>query len=434
MDLNQNELQSNELLKSDNNYKFAKINNYKLRDQNLKASKTFNRLPPLSNTNSTNDILHGYNYTLRATKLEFSKIMNNQQVEYDPNTLKKELSEIRTNLQKKKKELLLLKIKYKKLYDDNMNNKTVIAKVLSIPLHNYITKDVLIYKIENCELTSQNRDILEKSYEIIKLKLEIDERKRKIAMNMNYIDELEKNSKTKIINEYQNDYYTKCEQQRSLLNTLQKLEGKYDFYEKKINEINEMINNEKENGDKLTNKEIELVDKLQNNINEKENLIKQKIQLEDKIKKQEKFFNDKENNIKNIEKRIKNKEEKVKVINDYIYTREQEIKYLEDKKKSKDDIEKQIKEQEKAIQELSDEFDKLNTKMSGYRTEKPKLIFKAKEPKKDLEKMESLKEELEFLYKEKEITEKSHKEKQKELKEISEETSKKSEKNNILKE
>ena len=114
MDLNQNELQSNELLKSDNNYKFAKINNYKLRDQNLKASKTFNRLPPLSNTNSTNDILHGYNYTLRATKLEFSKIMNNQQVEYDPNTLKKELSEIRKNQQKKKKELLLLKIKYKK--------------------------------------------------------------------------------------------------------------------------------------------------------------------------------------------------------------------------------------------------------------------------------------------------------------------------------
>ena len=91
---------------------------------------------------------------------------------------------------------------------------------------------------------------------------------------MNYIDELEKNSKTKIINEYQNDYYTKCEQQRSLLNTLQKLEGKYDFYEKKINEINDMINNEKENGDKLTNKEVELVDKLQNNINEKENLSK----------------------------------------------------------------------------------------------------------------------------------------------------------------
>ena len=150
MDLNQNEPVLNDVIKSDSDFKYTKLNQYKIKDQNFKSSKTFTHLPPLSNANSTNDIRLGYNYTLRATKLEFSKILDNQQLEYDTNTLKKELSLIRTNLQKKKNELLLLKIKYTKLYDDNMNNKTILAKVLSIPLHNYITKDVLIYKIENC--------------------------------------------------------------------------------------------------------------------------------------------------------------------------------------------------------------------------------------------------------------------------------------------
>jgi hypothetical protein len=235
MDLNQNDILSDDnMIKSDNNFKYTKLSQYKLKDQNFKTSKTFNRLPPLLNASSTNDIIRqGYNYTLRATNLEFSKLLNNQQPEYDPNILKKELSLIRSNLQKKKTELLLLKIKYTKLYDENMNNKTIIAKVLSIPLHNYITKDVLIYKIENCELTKENREILEKAYEIIKLKLEITDKKNKILDKINYIEELEKNSKRKIVTEYQNDFYTKCEQQRSLLKTLQKLEEKYDFYEKK---------------------------------------------------------------------------------------------------------------------------------------------------------------------------------------------------------
>ena len=387
MDLNQNEVVADEMLKSDNNFKYGKLSQYKIKDQNFKTSKTFTRLPPLSNANSTSDIRHGYNYTLRATKLEYSKILNNQQPECDPNTLKKELSLIRTNLTKRKNELLLLKIKYTKLFDDNMNNKTIIAKVLSIPLHNYITKDVLIYKIENCELTPQNRELLEKAYEIINLKLDISNKKNKILQNNNYIEELKQNSKRKIITEYQNDYYTKCEHQRSLLNTLEKLEEKYDFYEKKINEIKDLMENERLKADKLINKEIEINDKFQKNIDEKNNLIKQMNQLEEKIKKQEKINNDKEKDIKEIEKRIGRKDEKLNVINDYVYSRDEEIRKVENKKQSKDEIEKLIKEQEKSIQELSDEFDKLNIKMTNYRNEKPKLLFKAKEPKKDIEKM-----------------------------------------------
>ena len=82
---------------------------------------------------------------------------------------------------------------------------------------------------------------------------------------------------------------------------------------------------------------------------------------------------------------------------------------MEEKKKYKEEIEKTIKDQDKQIHDLSDEFDKLNQKMTNYRNEKPKLIFKAKEPKKEKERMEFLKKELEDLYKEKEKTEKNHK-------------------------
>ena len=113
MDSNQNEILSDNMTKLYNNTNYTKLNQYKLKEQNFKTSKTFTRLPPLSNANSSSDIRQGYIYTLRATKLEFSKLLNNQQQEYDPNILKKDLSLIRSKLQKKKNELLLLKIKYK---------------------------------------------------------------------------------------------------------------------------------------------------------------------------------------------------------------------------------------------------------------------------------------------------------------------------------
>ena len=429
MDNNQNEMLSDDMVKSQNYFKYAKLSQYNAKDQNFKTSKTFNRLPPLTKTNSASDIRHGYNYTLRATKLEFNKLLENQQPKYDPNILKKELSYYRTYLQKRKTELLLLKIKYNKLLEENMNNKTLIANSLSIPLHSYISKEVLVYKIENCELTEIYKKLLEKAYKIINLKLEISDQKRRIAENNEYIEELQKNSKTKLISEYQNDFYTKCEQQRSLLNTLQKLEEKCNYYEKKIDEINEAINNDKVKGDKLLNKEIELNENYQNNVNNKNNLIKQISQLEEKIKKQEKVYSDKEKDIKEIERRMNRKEEQLNVINDYIYSRDEEIKFVEGKKKNKEDLEKITKEQEKQIQELTSEFDKLNEKMTTYRNEKPKLISKAKEPKKDIERMELLKTELQNLYKEKEKTETTHKEKQKELKEISEDENKKNEKN-----
>ena len=73
----------------------------------------------------------------------------------------------------------------------------------------------------------------------------------------------------------QNDYFIKCEQQRSLLKTLEKLEVKYNLYERKIDEISDKLKLEAKASDNLIDKEMEGIDKIQKKMDEKYSLIKQ---------------------------------------------------------------------------------------------------------------------------------------------------------------
>ena len=386
MDYKSNESINKNLAKSQINFKDSKMSQNKANEINYKTSKLFNfkQLPTLKSTRSTSDIRHGYNYTLRETILGFNSMLNNElsssstHIEYDPKTLKNDLSEYKTDIHKKKKELSNLKIKYYKLLEENNNNKSILANILSLSSYNHITKSALLEKIENCELTKENREILEDAYNILLLKLEISNKKKRIVQQNNYIEELQKNSKTKVINQYQNEYYTKCEQQRSLLDTLKKLEDKCDYYENKISEINEKMNNDKIKDNKLLNKQMEINEKLSNILEKKNNLIKLIEQLDDKIKKQEKFFNDKEKEKKVIERKIYEGEQKLKIINSYKSNRKEQIKKLENKTKIKDEQEKELKEQEKQIQQLSKQNYELSEKMENYNIERPKLIIKGK--------------------------------------------------------
>ena len=278
MDFKPNESINKNFAKSQINFMDSKMSHNKTNELNYKTSKLFNvkHFPSLKSTRSTSNIRHGYNYALRETKLGFNSMLNNElsssstHIEYDSKTLKNDLSEYKTDIHKKKIELSNLKIKYSKLLEENNNNKSILANILSLSSYNHITKSVLIEKIENCQLTKENREILEDAYNILLLKLEISNKKKKIVQQNNFIEELKKNSKTKVINQYQNEYYTKCEQQRSLLDTLKKLEDKCDYYEKKISEINEKMNNDKIKDNKLLNKQMEINENL-SNILEKKN-------------------------------------------------------------------------------------------------------------------------------------------------------------------
>ena len=227
------------------------------------------------------------NDTFRST-FDFTKNTNgpiiNQQ-DYDPKVLKKELASYKQDMHNRKNELLKLKIKYSKLYDENVSNKKLISTILGIPLDKYLTKEAVLDKIENCKLSDIEREKLGEAYDKIKLKLEISEKKLKINEQIRYIEELEKNSKTKIINELEDDYYSKCEKQREFLRELKKLEEKYNFYEKEIKRINDNLEELKNNKTKLLEKEKEIKDKYENNIQEKNNYLKQNRILDEKLKK-----------------------------------------------------------------------------------------------------------------------------------------------------
>ena len=431
---NKEEILSDGFIKSQTIFRDTRISKFKLSKLNFKTSKDFNIPNRLPKNNSDYDIRHGYYFKLKETK-NVQKIKSiKEKYNYNSNILKRDLSLNRKKLQKKKDELSLLKIEYNKLEEDNMNNKLLISNILSIIPHK-ISKEKLNHIINNCKLTKKDRKKLENAHRIIELKLEILDKKKKIIKNNDIIEEIQKNSRTKIISEYENEYLKKCKQQKNLLNTLKKVEEKYNFYEKKVNEINEIIQNESINNDILVKQEYELIKKIQKNEEVKKDIIVQISQLEDKIKKKEMINNDREKDIKKIEKRINKKEEELRIIKGYKNKRNEDIKIIEEKKKYKEEIEKVIKKQEKQIQELSNIFDNLNQKKIYYLNKKQKLTSKEKEkekekhPDKELEKIKLLKQELDSLLKEKEETEKKSIEKQNELKNISEELNMTNEKN-----
>ena len=99
MDYKANESINKNLAKSQINFKDSKMSQNRANEINYKTSKLFNfkHLPTLKSTRSTSDIRHGYNYTLRETKLGFNSMLNNELsssstvIEYDPKTLKNDL-------------------------------------------------------------------------------------------------------------------------------------------------------------------------------------------------------------------------------------------------------------------------------------------------------------------------------------------------------
>ena len=403
------------------NYQFSST---KYKPPSYRTAKLFGQQPNISTTNNSNsmfDLKQGFNFALRITKYQFPKLEKvRKPVEYDPEYLKNELISRRSEFQKKKNELLLLKIKSNKLLMSNIYNKSLIAKILNITPDNYITKEQVFLKIKNCKLSPEDKLKLEQAHEILTLKLDIEHKKKSLEEKENYLTNLNKNVKRKIVSSLQNDYFIRCEQQRSLLKTLEKLEKKYNLYERKIDEISDKLKLEATVSDALIDKEVEAMDRMQRIMGERLSLMKSINQLNEKIKKQEKSNSDKDKEIKEGGKNNINDEQKLKVIKDYKSFMNDEKNKISQKTKSKEEIETLINNQSKEIKTLEEEQTKLNSIIINNREEKPKLIRKAFEPKKEIERMESLKKELTEIKQKKQETELNHTNKQKELNEIKE--------------
>lgn len=380
----------NDLISSDSNFY---LSSNKFQNQTYRTAKLFSVHPPnLPCYSSMTDLRQGFNFKLKTTKYIFPKFKKKiKPNRLDPELLKSDLISHRSKIQSKKNELNLLKIKYNKLLMDNIYNKTLLAKVLEIPMSRGITKDMVFLRIKHCKLSPQDKLSLQQAHEILKLKLDIENKKKLLQEKNIYKNHLEKNSKRKIVSNLENEFFIKCEQQRSLLNTLENLEKKFSKFEKKLDEEDEKLKNENLKNERLIDKEVQWIENIQKMLDEKFSLMKQINQYVDRIKKLDKTNNDKEKEIKEEEKKNTFDENKVNVINNYKSYLSEESDIIQQKKKLKEESENLLKDSESEMNSLQKEYDKLYSKMLKYRDEKPKLLRKANEPRKDIEKKRGLK-------------------------------------------
>ena len=365
------------------------------------ATKTFQEITlfkkkyNLSSPNFDFDIQKFNNFKLMLSK---NKTLNLKRVikptEYDLEFLTTDLITFRSELIKRKNELFNLKIKCTKLLTDNIKNKALIANVLSIPMNKPCNKEMLFDKIKNYKLTKEERQILNIAYEIIKLKLELNSKKKLFSENVTYLSKLIENSRVKVVSNLHNDYFIKCEQQRSLIDTLVKLEKKYDIFEKKIIELKEDLKIKCENSEILIGKEYDGVEEINQFLNEKNNILKEINLLKDKINKYEKVNNGIEREIKKLVSNNLYDQNKLKVIEENSYSFNDDIDL---KVKEKEDLETILQNNFDEINSLQENYFKLRTKFNNYIDEKQKLIQKSKESKKNIDKIKSLEKELKYL-------------------------------------
>jgi hypothetical protein len=375
--------------------------------ENYKTSKSYQFM---SSFHKTSNQL----YNRRARAL----ILNPKN--YDSDSLKQQLNNCKTMIHEQKATILNFKIKYGKLYNENMNNKNLISNVLGTPLEQYLTKEEVLDKIENVKLTKGERNILNEAYECILLKYEIEGKKERNKKSAKYLKELIDNSKVKKINEMVNEYLEKCEEQRKILRKLKSIEEATILIESENVILEQSLEKEKKTKNEIQKKKLNKRDNYEELIEERSNLSHQNKLLIERIKKTIKQAREKTDKIRLIETQLKEIEINCQDIDEYKTERDSKIKKLDEKKLSDEEIRKDRKDQENIIKQLNSEYEQLGNKMSNYLEEKPKLLKKAKEPKSDIDNMKKLESTLKELKAERENQNKLHEEKQAKLKNIDE--------------
>ena len=360
-----------------------------------------------------------HNFTLKMTKnQEINLKKSKNPIEYDSEYLKSDLIAFRSEVQKRKNELLLLKIKYGKLLVDNINNKTLIANILCIPMNKLINRQILLSEINNCELSKEVRQTLKYAYKILVLKMELNSKKELLSKKIMYLNMLNENSKINVLSHLQSEYFIKCEQQRSLLKVLTKLEEKYNLQENEILELEEKLKNKNLKSENLIGKEVQDFEQLSKIIGQKDDIMKEINVLNNKINKKQRIYHGKRNEIKSLEKSNSYEQYKLKLIKVHPNTLSGLNDQILKKKKSQEEEEIFMKNQKEEIKNLQEEFLNLKVKLKNYFDEKPKLIEKSHERKDDIKYLESLLNELDSIKKIKSETEQNINKRQKELKEI----------------
>ena len=330
--------------------------------------------------------------------------LKKEKMEEDIESLRQELTSYRLDMNQKKSELNELRITISKLSEDNKSNKALIAKILGIDLEKSFTKKELINTIIQCKPTEAQKKQLREAYEVIKLKLEINGKKKILNTKNTEINNLTKNAKVKVIKELDYEYQLKCQHQKKIMKVIKKMENTIKKNEKAVYELEKEYNIQKENNKKLMENMEESEKKLKETEEKKEILNNELYEMKEKMRRLQEKISKEKNKMKNDndDYYIRSTRHKIAEMNRYKENKDEIIKELEEKKNNYKKLEEQKKEQDKLISELNEKNKKLSDELDKFEEEKNKLMKKANEPRISNQKLKELENEIKALKEENE--------------------------------
>lgn len=367
--------------------------------------------------------------------------------------LKKQIFQSKININKKKKELQILKIQYNKLLKENRTYKKLIFEVLDLhdeaknnidKLDNkekildssYISEEQLLNKINICKIDAKQEKELKNSFEMINLKEELSSKRKLLLTKRKEYDELkqgitiknmnEMNSKLESIrvNEIKLQNEVTSSQEKLIKNTeiTHKLEKDIESQEK----INEELSKQEADYEKRYNSKLNEVKEIEKDIGSIESRRKNKIT---KITNNVNFSGGKLKGIRLKSKIFKIKNDINKIQEYKSNERDDLIKKLEQKRAIVSELKKTNLDLETKIKDLEIKNTQLYVEVNKNIQEKSILENRGKEQMKDLKKIKELEKTIYELKMVKDKLIKDFEERQKYLNDMKK-TDKKAENNN----
>lgn len=367
--------------------------------------------------------------------------------------LKKQIFQSKININKKKKELQILKIQYNKLLKENRTYKKLIFEVLDLhdeaknnidKLDNkekildssYISEEQLLNKINICKIDAKQEKELKNSFEMINLKEELSSKRKLLLNKRKEYDDLkqgitiknmnEMNSKLESIrvNEIKLQNEVTSSQEKLIKNTeiTHKLEKDIESQEK----INEELSKQEADYEKRYNSKLNEVKEIEKDIGSIESRRKNKIT---KITNNVNFSGGKLKGIRLKSKIFKIKNDINKIQEYKSNERDDLIKKLEQKRAIVSELKKTNLDLETKIKDLEIKNTQLYVEVNKNIQEKSILENRGKEQMKDLKKIKELEKTIYELKMVKDKLIKDFEERQKYLNDMKK-TDKKAENNN----
>ena len=367
--------------------------------------------------------------------------------------LKKQIFQSKININKKKKELQILKIQYNKLLKENRTYKKLIFEVLDLhdeaknnidKLDNkekildssYISEEQLLNKINICKIDAKQEKELKNSFEMINLKEELSSKRKLLLTKRKEYDELkqgitiknmnEMNSKLESIrvNEIKLQNEVTSSQEKLIKNTeiTHKLEKDIESQEK----INEELSKQEADYEKRYSSKLNEVKEIEKDIGSIESRRKNKIT---KITNNVNFSGGKLKGIRLKSKIFKIKNDINKIQEYKSNERDDLIKKLEQKRAIVSELKKTNLDLETKIKDLEIKNTQLYVEVNKNIQEKSILENRGKEQMKDLKKIKELEKTIYELKMVKDKLIKDFEERQKYLNDMKK-TDKKAENNN----